>query len=347
MRAPKPRGRRAAREPQPGSRDFRRASSRLPSHRGAIRGAVVATARPSRSVGRHRAGERKPRVLAATAGGISVVVTLTVVALGLGSGPPNEQVPTGSPASGEALNALAEREQGLSVSRSSSRDLPSGPSKARRHAVRHAATAAASRARATRRAIASADTELWTTVELNLWSEAGPQARLLELIPARVKVLVTGRQAEGRLEVVRDGQARWVTAGYLSKQKPADPDLVVPEAGGLCDNGTTVPATVSENIIAVHATVCAAFPSISVYGTLRGGGGDHPLGRAVDIMVSGTTGWAVANLVRDNYARLGVSYVIFAQRIWSVQRSAEGWRAMSDRGSVTANHYDHVHVSTY
>ena len=31
----------------------------------------------------------------------------------------------------------------------------------------------------------------------------------------------------------------------------------------------------------------------------------------------------------------------------SVQRGGEGWRGMSDRGSATANHYDHVHVSTF
>jgi hypothetical protein len=93
--------------------------------------------------------------------------------------------------------------------------------------------------------------------------------------------------------------------------------------------------------------VCANFPAISVYGTLRGGGGDHPTGRAVDIMVSGEEGWAVANFVRENAAALGVSYVIYSQSIWSVERSGEGWRGMSNRGSDTANHYDHVHVSVF
>jgi hypothetical protein len=43
----------------------------------------------------------------------------------------------------------------------------------------------------------------------------------------------------------------------------------------------------------------------------------------------------------------GVSYVIYSQRIWSVDRAGEGWRYMSDRGSSTANHYDHVHVTTF
>jgi hypothetical protein len=39
--------------------------------------------------------------------------------------------------------------------------------------------------------------------------------------------------------------------------------------------------------------------------------------------------------------------VIYHQQIWTVQRSSEGWRSMSDRGSPTANHMDHVHVSVY
>ena len=93
--------------------------------------------------------------------------------------------------------------------------------------------------------------------------------------------------------------------------------------------------------------MCSAFPSITVYGTLRGGGGDHGTGRAVDIMVSGELGWDVAEFVRTHYVELGVSYVIYSQHIWSVERGGEGWRAMASRGSVTANHYDHVHVSVF
>ena len=51
--------------------------------------------------------------------------------------------------------------------------------------------------------------------------------------------------------------------------------------------------------------------------------------------------------MRAHASELGVSYVIWSQHIWSVERGSEGWRAMEDRGSTTANHYDHVHVSTY
>ena len=156
------------------------------------------------------------------------------------------------------------------------------------------------------------------------------------------QVRITGRAMQGRQEVVLDGTSRWVTAGYLSDSKP-EPE---PSLGGQCTNGTTVPAGVSANIRAVHQAVCANFPSITTYGTLRSDG-EHSQGIAVDIMVSGTMGQQVADFVRQYSSAMGVSCVIHARRIWSVQRSAEGWRSMADRGSVTANHYDHVHVTTY
>ena len=64
-------------------------------------------------------------------------------------------------------------------------------------------------------------------------------------------------------------------------------------------------------------------------------------------MISGATGYDVAEFVRANASSFGVNYVIYSQRIWSVDRAGEGWRYMEDRGSTTANHYDHVHVSVY
>lgn len=192
---------------------------------------------------------------------------------------------------------------------------------------------------AVRAAIQQADVRLWTTADLNLWTRPDKQAKQLGVLPAGEKVLVTERRMEGRAEIVVDGEARWVTQGYLSEEKPF-------ALGDDCTNGTSVPAGVSENIKKVHAAVCAAFPEITTYGTFRSDG-EHAQGIAVDIMVSGDRGWQVAEFVQKYYAELGVNYVIYSQRIWSVERSGEGWRAMEDRGSVTANHYDHVHVTTY
>lgn len=193
---------------------------------------------------------------------------------------------------------------------------------------------------AIRAAIKKADTRLWTTDVLNIWDEPGEKAAKLGELDAGEKVLVTGREMWGRSEIVLGGKARWVTSGYFSDEEP-------PTLGGECTNGSSVASGVSSSIVAIHRAVCANFPEISAYGTLRGGGGDHGSGRAVDIMVSGARGWEVANFIRENYVALGVSYIIYSQSIWSVERGGEGWRGMSNRGSATANHYDHVHVSVF
>ncbi|MEU0478276.1 hypothetical protein ABZ260_03680 [Streptosporangium sp. NPDC006013] len=82
-------------------------------------------------------------------------------------------------------------------------------------------------------------------------------------------------------------------------------------------------------------------------------GGEHPLGRACDFMMStGGTMPSAANLALGdeiaawaikNKAKLGVKYVIWRQRI----NHGSGWRTMSNRGGITANHYDHPHISMY
>lgn len=53
---------------------------------------------------------------------------------------------------------------------------------------------------------------------------------------------------------------------------------------------------------------------------------------------------AVAQFVMDHYDEYGLWYVIRRQQIWNPQ-VANYWRDMEDRGSDTANHFDHDHVS--
>lgn len=204
---------------------------------------------------------------------------------------------------------------------------------------------------ATAKAIRTADTKLWTTAPLNLWTKPTSKANKIGLVKEAKRVLVTGRKTSDKIEVVVDGKSRWVTAGYLTDEKPAadqagtdESEAAAPALGGACTNGSSVSG--QPNIIEVHAAVCAAFPEITSYGTYRGDG-DHAQGLAIDIMTSGARGWEVAEFVRANYAALGVNYIMYSQKIWSVDRGGEGWRSVSDRGSVTANHYDHVHVTTY
>lgn len=73
----------------------------------------------------------------------------------------------------------------------------------------------------------------------------------------------------------------------------------------------------------------------------RSGTSDHPSGRAIDFMVDRSTGDALADCALRNMDSLGISYVIWKQRI----NHGSGWEGMEDRGGVTANHFDHVHIS--
>lgn len=87
-----------------------------------------------------------------------------------------------------------------------------------------------------------------------------------------------------------------------------------------------------------------------------GSWGEHPKGRACDFMLSSggampssaqvQRGWTIANWAKRNASQLGIMYLIYRQQIWDIRRGG-GWRPMSDRGGVTANHYDHVHISVF
>ena len=59
-------------------------------------------------------------------------------------------------------------------------------------------------------------------------------------------------------------------------------------------------------------------------------------------MVDSGTGDAVAAFIQAHAGELNVNYIIWKQRIWF---PGGGWQWMEDRGSITQNHYDHVHVT--
>jgi hypothetical protein len=289
---------------------------------------------------------RTPRAVQIAAP-LAVVATLSAVSVGVLSATPtgpdetNLLASSSSNAVGTGTSDFLER-RGVIVTRSQVRSAQrAGASAARKEARKRDRIQARAEARQAKRAVANAERTLWTTAELNLWTSADKDARKVGLLDAITKVLVTGRRENGRAEVVVKGQSRWVTAGYLSAEKPE----TGPSLGGVCSNGSSIDAG-RASLYKIHDVVCANWPQITSYGTWRSDG-EHGQGRAIDIMVSGPTGWDIANFLRANYSALGIEYIIYSQQMWSVERSAEGWRGMSDRGSVTANHYDHVHVTVY
>ncbi|CAA9395293.1 MAG: hypothetical protein AVDCRST_MAG75-1797 [uncultured Propionibacteriaceae bacterium] len=84
----------------------------------------------------------------------------------------------------------------------------------------------------------------------------------------------------------------------------------------------------------------------TVYGS-RASADDHGSRLAADFMVysNATKGYRIAEFAKKHHRELNITYVIWNQRIWSVGRASEGWRLMANRGSISANHKDHVHVS--
>jgi hypothetical protein len=185
----------------------------------------------------------------------------------------------------------------------------------------------------------------YTTAALNVRTKPKADTKVVTVLDPGTKVKITDEKKGDYRQILYKGDTYWVTAEYLSKSKPK-PKPAGPSMAP-CPSGSGVESGLNSNAVAVHRAVCNAFPSVTSYGGVRGGGGAHGSGRALDIMVTGGTGDQVANYVRANAGALGVSEVIWEQKIWTVQRAGEGWRWMSDRGSATANHYDHVHVTVY
>jgi hypothetical protein len=201
--------------------------------------------------------------------------------------------------------------------------------------------------RETARAVQRAHVKKWTTVDLNLWSSSDRAAKQVGLLESAKHVLVTGRAVDGRVEVVIDGRSRWVTAGYLSDDKPTTAPTA---AAGLsmapCPDGS-VESGLTPSAVYVYRSVCHAFPQITSYGGWDAHG-EHSSGKAIDIMTSDVAlGNAIAAFLQQHASQLHLYDILWRQHIWTPVRASEGWRLFADRGSPTANHYDHVHVSVY
>ena len=119
----------------------------------------------------------------------------------------------------------------------------------------------------------------------------------------------------------------------------------------------SIAATKSENAglqpqtAAFKEEVANLFGITSFSGYRTGDSGDHGKGLAIDFMVpvSSALGDQIADYAIQNMASRGINYIIWKQRFYAPYDSKYGpaytWNPMPDRGSVTENHYDHVHVS--
>ena len=126
---------------------------------------------------------------------------------------------------------------------------------------------------------------------------------------------------------------------------PAAPDYAS-IAASKSENAGLQPQTA-----AFKEEVANLFGITSFSGYRPGDSGDHGKGLAIDFMVpvSSALGDQIADYAIQNMASRGINYIIWKQRFYAPYDSKYGpaytWNPMPDRGSVTENHYDHVHVS--
>ena len=194
----------------------------------------------------------------------------------------------------------------------------------------------------------------WTTENLKLRIQPREKTKVAGVVKSGTKITVTGRRADGFVEVIDGKTTRWVSADFLSRKKPEpEPQAAQATSGGgapsglsgaPCPDGSEIEGALQPAAVKVYRAACAAFPELTTFGG-QDGRGEHVNGQAIDFMVpSSSVGERLKDYLYANNSELDLFDIIWSRQIWTIQRSSEGFRSMEDRGSVTANHEDHVHI---
>ena len=149
-------------------------------------------------------------------------------------------------------------------------------------------------------------------------------------------------EATAAVSTYQPEEAKTVSTTYAAPAASDYAGLAVAKA----ENAGLQPQTA-----AFKEEIANLFGITSFSGYRPGDSGDHGKGLAIDFMVpeSSELGDKIAEYAIQNMASRGISYIIWKQRFYAPFDSKYGpantWNPMPDRGSVTENHYDHVHVS--
>ena len=205
-------------------------------------------------------------------------------------------------------------------------------------------------------AVAEAAPQATTSAEKNE-TQASPQdVSTVEetTTPTEETAIETTATSSEELKEASSNEATTAVSTYQPEEKktvsttyaaPAAPDyagLAVAKS----ENAGLQPQTA-----AFKEEIANLFGITSFSGYRPGDSGDHGKGLAIDFMVpeSSELGDKIAEYAIQNMASRGISYIIWKQRFYAPFDSKYGpantWNPMPDRGSVTENHYDHVHVS--
>ena len=153
---------------------------------------------------------------------------------------------------------------------------------------------------------------------------------------------VASSEATPAVSTYQPEEVKTVSTTYAAPAAPDYAGLAVAKS----ENAGLQPQTA-----AFKEEIANLFGITSFSGYRPGDSGDHGKGLAIDFMVpeGSELGDKIAEYAIQNMASRGISYIIWKQRFYAPFDSKYGpantWNPMPDRGSVTENHYDHVHVS--
>lgn len=156
------------------------------------------------------------------------------------------------------------------------------------------------------------------------------------------KEVASSSEATPTVSTYQPEDTKTISTTYTAPAAPDYAGLAVAKS----ENAGLQPQTA-----AFKEEIANLFGITSFSGYRPGDSGDHGKGLAIDLMVpeSSELGDKIAEYAIQNMASRGISYIIWKQRFYAPFDSKYGpantWNPMPDRGNVTENHYDHVHVS--
>ncbi|HGQ9286150.1 TPA: LysM peptidoglycan-binding domain-containing protein [Streptococcus pneumoniae] len=159
---------------------------------------------------------------------------------------------------------------------------------------------------------------------------------------SEAKEVASSNGATAAVSTYQPEETKTISTTYEAPAAPDYAGLAVAKS----ENAGLQPQTA-----AFKEEIANLFGITSFSGYRPGDSGDHGKGLAIDFMVpeSSELGDKIAEYAIQNMASRGISYIIWKQRFYAPFDSKYGlantWNPMPDRGSVTENHYDHVHVS--
>ena len=158
------------------------------------------------------------------------------------------------------------------------------------------------------------------------------------------------KEAEAKAKVAKEAEAKKAAeAKQTTTVAGGLPEVTAAELADPAMNGLT-PHTKKMKVALAKKFGIKSF-SLFRAGDDDGTGHGHNSGMAVDFMVpvSSAQGDQLAEYLTKHMDELGIYYIIWKQKYYMAQNNIYGpantWNIMPDRGGVTANHYDHVHVS--